>query len=347
MLRLLDVQKPLEEIVVAHNRAEQPAAARTREEHFGADRIGVAGRPAQAPAGDAQVFGDNLLEAVERGAVLVERGLERELVQGNRVTRLVRIVQRPVVAVPIADGEADAARLVDPSPSPAPAEDPVQEVRADHGPLRQAAQVGVVVDGDGQAGGLGHAGLEVLAAEERQVGHQLVRSIRAEQPRRGNADGTHVAQPPALLLQEAVDPSQQGRNERVDVVRVLGAVQKFSIDLVVRIGEQPHLHAQSGADVDRKAQLFHTLAFHLIHHPDKLDGVLLNSVLAFLPSTSITIHARWMGSRQTSKNHAARLSLYSNTRSPFAQEGASSLLISPRSRTIHAVRAGRLQMFEA
>jgi len=56
-----------------------------------------------------------------------------------------------------------------------------------------------------------------------------------------------------LLLQEQVKPGQQGRNETLEVVRVLVSAEKFVFNLVVRIGEQPYFHAKSGTDVDPNA----------------------------------------------------------------------------------------------
>ena len=37
--------------------------------------------------------------------------------------------------------------------------------------------------------------------------------------------------------------------------------QQPVVDLMVRIGEQPHLHAQAGADVDGDAESFHDARF--------------------------------------------------------------------------------------
>ena len=231
----------------ARNSRQRPGP---EEDHLGADRIGVARRTGQSPAGNAQVLGHDLLEAIEQRAVLVEKGLERELAQGDGIARFVRVVQRLVVAVPVEDGKADLARLVDPGPAPATAEDPVQEVRADHRPFRQAAQVGVVVDGDGDAGGLGHAGLEVLAAEERQIGRQLVGPVRKEQTGRGDADRADVAHSSALFLQQVLKSRQKGLDKTLEFVFILVTGKNLTIDLVIRVGEQTHFHAHSGTDVN-------------------------------------------------------------------------------------------------
>ena len=99
--------------------------------------------------------------------------------------------------------------------------------------------------------------LQILIAKKPQVRRQPVAAVGAEQAGRGNADRFGVADAPTVLFEQLVDFVQQTRGKAIEVVLVLVALKEPVVDLVVRIGEQPDLDAQPGADVDGNAKTFH------------------------------------------------------------------------------------------
>ena len=93
----------------------------------------------------------------------------------------------------------------------------------------------------------GDSFLEILAAEEGEVGGQEVTAVGAEKPRRGYADrpcGVHLL---AVFLHQPVEPFQQAVGEGLELVLILVAGEQSLVDLVGVDGQKapflrPGLH---------------------------------------------------------------------------------------------------------